>query len=50
MAEAHEIKHFDPAVLASVLTGIVMVQPFSLMHEAAEHTHPANIDTGGERG
>lgn len=31
-----ETKEFDPAILASITTGILMVQPFSAMCEAAE--------------
>ncbi len=31
-----ETKSFDPAVLATLTTGTLLVQPFGLAHEAAE--------------
>jgi hypothetical protein len=30
-------KHFDPCVLASITTGVLLVYPFSRVHEAIEH-------------
>lgn len=36
------VKYFDARVLASITTGVLLLEPFSLVHEAIEHIagHP----------
>ena len=38
----NSVKYFDARVLASITSGVLMIEPFSLVHEAIEHLagHP----------